>query len=261
MAPFEIAEHDTLRTCVIRLSGDIDTAVVPEIKEGIGTALSAGYENVILDLKDVVYADSSALGLIVWLDHQLGPAGGRLVLAGANADIQRILELSGLITFAASIGTSSDVSAALAGLEMVDKPSELLWREDMVMAADVDRLAEVRERVCSVLAPVGFADSALFDIRVALGEALANAVRHGSRNGSEALVRIAVLVFSDRVMLEVCDSGSGFDGIHAGNEDIYAPGGRGVMFMRALMDRVDFEIPPEGGTCVRLVKHRNVVAA
>ncbi len=261
MASFEIAQHDTSRTCVITLSGDIDIALVPELKEGLGSALVGGCNNVVLDLKDVVYADSSALGLLVWLDRKLGPAGGRLVLSGANTNVQRILELSGLVTFASSIGTSSDVSAALAGLDLVDEPTELLWREDIVMEADVDKLAEVRERVCSVFGPLDFADSALFDIRVALGEALANAVRHGSRVGGEAVVNVGVLVFKDRIMIEVCDSGAGFDGVHTESEDIYAPGGRGIMFMRALMDKVEFENPPEGGTRVRLVKHRNHAAA
>ena len=39
------------------------------------------------------------------------------------------------------------------------------------------------------------------------------------------------------------------------SDDLYAPSGRGIMFMRALMDRVDFEPAPGGGTLVRLTKH------
>jgi anti-sigma regulatory factor (Ser/Thr protein kinase) len=42
--------------------------------------------------------------------------------------------------------------------------------------------------------------------------------------------------------------------------DLYAPSGRGIMFMRALMDRVEFETAGGGGTLVRLVKHHGGAA-
>jgi len=203
-----------------------------------------------------VYADSSALGLLVWLDHQLVPLGGRLVLAGANPDVRRILELSGLMNVASSIATSSDVAGALEGLELADKPSEFLWEERFEMEASVDNLAATREKACALIEPLGFAETSLFDIKVALGEALANAVRHGSSDRPDAAVGIAIEAYEDRVVVEVTDNGCGFDGVPATSDDIYAPGGRGIMFMRALMDRVEFEAPEGGGTLVRLVKHR-----
>jgi stage II sporulation protein AA (anti-sigma F factor antagonist) len=241
----------------VRLWGDIDTAIVPELEQQLGSALASGCINLVLDLTEVVYADSSALGLLVWLDHRLTPARGRLMLAGANPDVQRILELSGLVGIAASIGTSSDVSAALAGLQLKETPSELLWHEDLEMVADVDNLAGVREEVYGLVAPLGFPESALFDIKVALGEALANAIRHGSTGADGTPVRVGVSAYDDRVVLEIRDSGVGFTGAPEQSDDLYAPGGRGIMFMRALMDRVEFEIPESGGTRVSLVKHRN----
>jgi anti-anti-sigma factor len=256
MAAFEIAEQTTPRTCVVRLYGDIDTAIVPELQTQLGGALSGGCGNVVLDLSEVVYADSSALGLLVWLDHRLGPGGGRLVLSGANPDVERILELSGLVGFAASIGTSADVTSALAGLQLKEEPADLLWHEELEMSADVNDLSGARARVVDLIAPLGFTDSAVFDIKVALGEALANAIRHGS-DDTDMSVQIGVYAYDDRVVLEIRDAGCGFDGTLAKSEDLYAPGGRGIMFMRALMDRVDFETPDSGGTCVRLVKHRN----
>lgn len=259
MHAYEIQLDSAPQTCVVRLYGDIDTAVVPEIKEGIAASLTSGACNVILDLTGVVYADSSALGLLVWLDRQLTPLHGKLVLAGANPDVQRILELSGLVGVAASIVASEDVSTALAGLKLAETPSHLLWRRSLEMGASVDNLAAMREQVCAIITELDFADSAMFDIKVALGEALANAVRHGSPMDGEACVGVDVSAFDDRVLIEVHDNGEGFDGTSTASDDIYAPGGRGIMFMRALMDRVEFENPASGGTCVRLVKHRAAV--
>jgi len=241
---------------VVRLSGDIDMAVVPDLKAYFDEALDGGCVNLVLDLAEVEYADSSSLGLLVWLDHRLMPVGGRMILAGANDNVTRILELSGLSTVAGSLGMSPDVSTALDGLNLTDVPAEEEWHETLVMRASVEGLGAMRERVCELAKPLGFSDSALFDIRVALGEALANAVRHGSPADGEADVLVDMFAYPDRLVLEVVDFGGGFDGTLTQSKDVYAPGGRGVTFMRALTDRVEFEKPEAGGTLVRLIKHR-----
>ena len=256
MSRFELEKHDEPRSCVVRLSGDIDMAMVPELRRELSAAMDGGCAHLVLDLSDVVYADSSALGLLVWLDHQLRPSGGRMVLASANRDVARILELSGLVTVAASLTMSPNVEGALEGLALSIEPPEELWRQELDMKASVDQLGSMREQVCQLITPLGFAESAVFDIRVALGEALANAVRHGSQADGQASLLVQVIAYDDRVVLEVIDFGVGFDGTHTQSSDVYAPGGRGVTFMRALTDRVEFERPESGGTLVRLVKHR-----
>lgn len=256
MTPFVIRNEPMAHACVVDLSGDLDVAVVPELRSNLESALTAGCVNVVLDLADVVYADSSALGLLVWLDHRLSPVGGRLILTGAQPDVGRILELSGLISVAATIGMASSAESALAGIEMSAASGEPLWSHAVSIEADVNRLAAVREDICDAVTSLGFSESALFDIKVALGEALANAVRHGSPDSGEGTVQAEVIAYPDRIVVEVSDEGSGFDGTLAGSTDVYAPSGRGVLFMRALMDSVEFHRSDAGGTLVRLVKHR-----
>lgn len=256
MAAFEITRDGGPQACVARLCGDIDIAVVPGLRAALDAELQRGCTNVVLDLSEVTYADSSALGLLVWLDHKLRPEGGRLVLAGARRDVARVLELSGLVSVAASIAMSSTVSSALEGLELPAVPATALWEREVNVPADVNELAAVREAICDIIKPLGFAESAVFDIKVALGEALANAIRHGAPTAGLGEILVKVVAFSDRVILEVLDNGAGFDGRHTTSEDIYAPNGRGIMFMRALMDRVEFDRSKMGGTLVRLTKHR-----
>lgn len=254
--PFQIFHELGPRACVVRLAGDLDMAVVPELRAGLDADLGAGCTNVVLDLSAVIYADSSALGLLVWLDQRLQPLGGRLVLAGANSNVARVLELSGLVSVAHSIAMSTTVVSALEGLELKQVATEPLWEQQLEMLPDVNELSPVREQVSVLLTPLGFAETALFDIKVALGEALANAIRHGTPPEGDNRIRVDVIAYPDRVVLEVLDSGAGFDGTHAGSDDLYAPDGRGVMFMRALMDVVEYDVSPFGGTLVRLVKHR-----
>lgn len=256
MSRFELDKSHATKSCVVRLFGDIDMAVVPELRTELDGALDGGCAHLVLDLTDVVYADSSALGLLVWLDHRLRPSGGRMILAGANEDIARILELSGLTTVASSLATSPDVQTALEGLGMPHEPAAEEWRRELVMPANVNQLGAMREQVCELVKPLGFAESSVFDIRVALGEALANAVRHGSPEEGGADILVRVIAYTDRVVIEIVDFGAGFDGTPRESRDVYAPSGRGITFMRALTDRVEFEKPEGGGTLVRLIKHR-----
>lgn len=259
VSTFETTYEFGPRACVVRLSGDIDIAVVPELRKSLDEALETGCANVVLDLTDVLYADSSALGLLVWLDHRLRPASGRLVLAGANRDVSRILEISGLVAVASSIATSANLPAALEGLELGDVSAAPLWQQEIEVPLDVDQLSETREWIAYALNPLKLPDSALFDIKVAFGEALANALRHGAPAAGEANIMARVGAYSDRVVIEVSDNGPGFDGVAPGSDDLYKPSGRGVMFMKALMDRVEFVKSDDGGTVVRMTKHRSGV--
>jgi anti-anti-sigma factor len=251
----EIEHENDTNVCVARLRGEVDVVVVPEVREALDATIRKGCRNLVLDLTRVTYADSSALGLLVWIDHRLAPAGGKLVLVGANRDVTRVLELSGLVGVAPSISASPTVSSALHGLELLPEAAHELWSRTITLPARIDQLSSVRQEAVDLLEPLGMPESALFDVKVAIGEALANAVRHGSPSGAEDEVAVKVTAYEDRVVICVTDRGCGFTGDTSCTGDVYASGGRGVMFMRALMDRVDFEVGEQGGTCVTLVKH------
>ena len=243
-------------TCVARLTGDIDAASAPSVREALDAAISEGCRTIVLDLSSVDYLDSSALGLLVWADHRLQPFSGALLLAGAGRDVARILELSGLIGVAPSVFVSESVEAALAALTPPSATGEPLWTRSFEVPADARLMADARAQITSMLAPLDLPESTVFDIKVATGEALANAVRHGSPRGSLDGIGVEVAAFDDRVEILVSDSGTGFDGSSAPSTDVFAPSGRGVLFMRALMDAVEFGGSAGGGTCVRLAKRR-----
>ncbi len=258
MMTYTMERHDDLKAAVFHVDGDIDIAMVPEFREAIESLLESGIINVVVDLGGVTYADSSALGLLVWLDGRLRDIHGRIMLSGANRNVARILEISGLVAVAPTLSSSGSVSEALGGLEAFRRDSRHLWSESLSVRADVEELAAVREMVSSLIVPLHFSEASSFDIKVALGEALANAVRHGS-SGASKQIGVTIDAFDDRVVVRVEDTGCGFDGEHACSDDLYASGGRGIMFMKALMDRVEFEPAEDGGTIVTLVKHRTTV--
>ena len=241
------------QACVVRLGGDVDIAAVPEIRVAIDSVVTSGCTSVVLDLADVEYADSSALGLLVWIDRRLHPWGGRVVLAAADRNVSRVLELSGLVGVAPSLSTAADVAEALGGLSIPAAHSDARWERTLRSPARPDEMSRMRTRVCDLVGPLGLSESALFDLKVAVGEALANAVRHGSSSSGDQ-VAVTVSAYDDRVCVSVRDRGRGFDGATPAGDDVYASGGRGIMFMHALADVVEFCRSEDGGTIVRLTK-------
>lgn len=240
--------------CVARIHGDIDIATVPDVRAAIDGAIGTGCSYVVLDLSDVPYADSSALGLLVWLDKRLAPVRGRLVLAGADHNVSRILEISGLLGVAPSISTATDASEAMSALPFEKEVSEPLWEQELRSPATVSVVSELRVRICSLVEPLGLTDNALYDLKVAVGEALANAVRHGSPRGEVDDIEATVSAYADRVVVSIRDHGTGFDASACEAPTVEDIGGRGIMFMRALTDDVEFCRGNGGGMLVRLTK-------
>lgn len=254
----DIERQEDRRACVVHLAGDIDMAVVPDLQSALDHVIGTGCENIVLDLAHVTYADSSALNLLVWLDRRLKGHAGKAILAGANEDVSRILELTGLLSVATSLDERRDLDAAVACFDVVERGLMVEWSRSVDMPADVNKLADVRDEVSEWVSELDLGESALFDIKVAVGEALANAIRHGSPSDGSADIHVSVTAYADRIAVRVTDTGRGFDGDHVCSDDLYAVGGRGVMFMRALMDQVSFCPSDEGGTEVTLMKLRPV---
>ena len=240
--------------CVAHFTGDLDAATVPEIRTGMDNQIETGCTSIVLDFSQVAYADSSALGLLVWIDKRLQAYAGKLVVAGADRNVSRVLELSGLIGLAPCVSAAASVEDALGSLDLVIEGGEPLWVQTFEAPAALNSMSDVRQRVVELILPLGMHEAGIFDTKVAVGEALANAVRHGSPQGEADVVAIEVRAFHDRVEVRVTDHGEGFTGTPACTTDMYAPGGRGVLFMRALMDKVEFMRCDGRGTMVRLVK-------
>ena len=189
MPAFEIAQQTTPRTCVVQLSGDIDTAVVPELKPNW---LRSGWR---LRERRARFRGGRLRGQFgAWvcscgLITDSVPSGGRLVLSGANPDVERILELSGLVTSLRRSARAPTLRVALAGLQLTEEPADLLWNERFEMPADVNNLAECASACADSFSRSGSPSPRCSTSRWRLGEALANAIRHGSRRRRQGRCR------------------------------------------------------------------------
>ncbi len=115
----------------------------------------------------------------------------------------------------------------------------------------------VQRQVMEALQQRRYDTESCFAVRVALGEALANAFKHGNRDDAEKAVTLECRIDATRVTLEVEDEGEGFDPSSVPNptepENLDIPSGRGIALMRSYMTEVSF-VPP--GNRVRLTYER-----
>ncbi len=97
------------------------------------------------------------------------------------------------------------------------------------------------------------------NVRVALAEAISNAILRGNGDAANKHVRVKAVVHDDSVVFDVVDEGPGFD-LAAERPDPTSPDnlenedGRGLFLMRQLMDNVErFQ---RDGNVVRLTLRR-----
>jgi serine/threonine-protein kinase RsbW len=125
----------------------------------------------------------------------------------------------------------------------------------MVIPSDLEAARKLQRRVLRSVGRLGYSDGCAFAIRLALEEALSNAIKHGNRMDPQKLVEVSFDIDADRAVLTVTDQGLGFDPASVpdptADENLEKPTGRGIMLMRAFMDEVCFN---QRGNQVRMLK-------
>ena len=121
----------------------------------------------------------------------------------------------------------------------------------------VAEVAGVWQQIVASARTMGFDHDAAFAIRLALDEAVTNAVKHGNGADPSKTVTIRYTLTPRRLEVTVCDEGPGFNPDTlpdpTSDERLSEPNGRGVMLMRVYMSEVHFN---PRGNCVTLVRER-----
>jgi serine/threonine-protein kinase RsbW len=125
----------------------------------------------------------------------------------------------------------------------------------MVIPSKLEAAREVEEALLHRAVSMGFSDSAVFGIKLALEEAINNAIKHGNGFDASKTVEVSFEVDPRQAVVVVTDQGRGFDPScipdPTSDENLEKPCGRGIMLMKAYMDEVHYS---DKGNQVRLVK-------
>jgi serine/threonine-protein kinase RsbW len=101
---------------------------------------------------------------------------------------------------------------------------------------------EVQQKVMDEVEKHHYCDAASFAIRLALEEAIVNAIKHGNRLDPARKVIIEADVTDQRTVLSVEDEGPGFERGHVPDprnpENLTKASGRGILLIEAYMHEV-----------------------
>jgi anti-sigma B factor antagonist len=102
-----LAESDGLRkdpvlaveaageACVVKLGGELDLYNAPQIRETLLAACEDAPQRIVVDLSEVEFIDSTALGVLIEARSRLNN-GRAFLLAAPGLETRRALEISGL---------------------------------------------------------------------------------------------------------------------------------------------------------------------
>lgn len=82
---------------VIAPEGELDAASVDEqLRQPALAAIDAGYRNLVIDLYNVRFIDTTSMAVLLDLHRALAEEGGRIALAHVRPNLRQYLDVTGL---------------------------------------------------------------------------------------------------------------------------------------------------------------------
>ena len=81
---------------VLRVNGEVDVYTAPELRERVVELLADDFVHLIVDLRDVVFLDSTGIGALVGILRRVRAQDGSLMLVTSSERLLNIFEVTGL---------------------------------------------------------------------------------------------------------------------------------------------------------------------
>lgn len=136
---------------------------------------------------------------------------------------------------------------------------------EMKFPASAEYVGLIRLTLSGVLSRAGATYDDIEDSKIAVSEAVTNAVKHAYKDDEQGEIFVGFAVYSDKVEIIVADNGQSFDyekikeelGPYSedDNIDYLREGGLGLFLIETLMDKVTFRKEP--GVTISMTKYIN----
>ena len=174
----------------ISVPGDLDVLAAAALKRSLEGLIDGGCRRVVVNMANAGYVDSAGMGTIICELKHMRQEGGLISLVNVAPHVYRALTLMRVMDF---------MPVSRAGMRRSVReldPSVLPeWRRTFRVAAG--QMAQVRGRVECLCEGLPLKADEVFDLTLAVGEALGNAVDHAGERG----VLVTVAAYADRVVV------------------------------------------------------------
>ena len=127
----------------------------------------------------------------------------------------------------------------------------------IVVESKMSAITGVYNQILSCLQKNNFGKDDIFAIHLTFEEAFYNAVKHGNNMDPGKKVTVAFALDEEKIELSVTDEGPGFNPDAVADprfgDNLFKPGGRGLLLMNSYMDVVKFN---EIGNSVYMVRYK-----
>ena len=126
-----------------------------------------------------------------------------------------------------------------------------------------NNVAFARMVVATFASQLNYTLNDLEEIKVAVSEAVTNAIVHGYANDPEQNIALTVVLASTGMEIKVTDLGCGIEDIKQAMQPTYSTApermGLGFVFMQSFMDKLQVDSTPGAGTTIIMFKKINTV--
>ena len=98
---------------VIAVRGEIDLFTAPELKRVLTEAIESGEHRVVIDLTEVTFLDSTALGVLIGGVKRLRSRDGALAIVNTDGSIAKTFQITGLDQIFTILPSREEALAAL----------------------------------------------------------------------------------------------------------------------------------------------------
>jgi len=234
----------------ITLRGEVDFRNMERVREAICSLAERGQASINVDLKELVFMDSTGVSALVDAARSIVPKGAEVRLVSPSAQLVKMLNNSGFSAIFKCPETGGSASTVACPVKR-----EIQDVVEFEAPSKPEMISYIRAKVTEFACSMPFNPDEIDDIRLAVGEASSNAMRHGS-NPEWNYIGVRMERHADCIRIFISDKGRGFnpDAVRAPAVGDLIEGGRGILFMRSIMDEVKFHFT-NPGTQVELVKN------
>ncbi len=107
----DLKTEDGGGTLVFKLRGSLDLATAPTVRAALTEATEKGSHHLIVDLSQLEFLDSTGLGVLIGAHRRAVERGGSFRLVVSHGPIERLLNITGLVTVFAAYRSLEDARA------------------------------------------------------------------------------------------------------------------------------------------------------